>query len=122
MELFDRSMTGFWATTYNIDLRLFSEYLVPRLGNPPVNIAVLADQRRLAHGLSRFGPEQLGGLATVNRRWLLRGVRAGGPAFHPKSYLSVSPGHALLLVGSGNLSAGGLDVLSRQVGQAADRR
>lgn len=109
VELFDRSMTGFWATTYNIDLRLFSEYLVPRLGNPPVNITVLADQRRLAHGLSRLGPDQLGGLATVNRRWLLRGVRAAGPAFHPKSYLSVSPGRALLLVGSGNLSASGLD-------------
>ncbi|MHA6622488.1 hypothetical protein [Pseudonocardia sp. DLS-67] len=109
VELFDRSMTGFWATTYNIDLRLFSEYLLPRLGNPPVNITVLADQRRLAHGLGRLGADQLGGLATVNRRWLLRGVRPAGPAFHPKSYLSVAPGRVLLLVGSGNLSAGGLD-------------
>lgn len=108
-DLFGRSTTAFWATTYNVDVRLFSEYLLPRLGAPPINATVLADQTILARGMARIRPDREGGLATVNRRWLLRGVRAGGAAFHPKSYLSVSPGRAFLLVGSGNLSAGGLD-------------
>ena len=108
-ELFVRSASALWATTYNVDLRLFSEFLLPRLGAVPLNATVLADDRRLAHSLSRTPPDRLEGLATVNRRWLLRGVRARGPAFHPKSYLSVAGRSATLLVGSGNLSVDGLD-------------
>lgn len=107
-ELFTGAATGLWATTYNIDLGLFNEFLLPRLGEPPLNVAVLADQRRLTASLERIPAERADTLAAVNRRWLLRGVQAGG-AFHPKSYLAVTGRTATLLVGSGNLSASGLD-------------
>ena len=36
-------VTAFWATTYSVDLHLFNEYLLPRLGDPPLNVVVLAD-------------------------------------------------------------------------------
>lgn len=108
-ELFTGRCTALWATTYNVDLHLFNEFLLPRLGNPPLNVVVLADQHRLARSLDRVPPERVDTLATVNRRWLLRGVRAGGAAFHPKTYLFVQGTGVTLLVGSGNLSAGGID-------------
>lgn len=107
-ELFTRSVTALWATTYSVDLALFSEFLLPRLGDPPLNVTVLADYERLAASLARIPPERADTLATVNRRWLLRGVQAGG-AFHPKTYLSATSRKATLLVGSGNLSVDGLD-------------
>lgn len=107
-ELFTGAATALWATTYTIDLGLLNEFLLPRLGDPPLNVAVLADQRRLTASLERIPAERADTLAAVNRRWLLRGVQTGG-AFHPKSYLAVTGSGATLLVGSGNLSAGGLD-------------
>jgi hypothetical protein len=107
-ELFTGAATGLWATTYTIDLGLFNEFLLPRLGELPLNVAVLADQRRLTVSLDRIPAERADTLAAVNRRWLLRGVPAGG-AFHPKSYLLVTASGTTLLVGSGNLSASGLD-------------
>jgi hypothetical protein len=107
-ELFTGAASALWATTYNMDLALFNEFLLGRLGDPPLNIAVLADHRRIAAGLERIPAERAGTLAAVNRRWLLRAVRTGG-AFHPKSYLAVAGSRATLLVGSGNLSAAGLD-------------
>jgi hypothetical protein len=107
-ELFTGAAVALWATTYTIDLGLFNEFLLPRLGDPPLNVAVLADQQRLTASLERIPAERADTLAAVNRRWLLRGVQAGG-AFHPKSYLAVAGNGATLLVGSGNLSAGGLD-------------
>ena len=107
-ELFTGDASALWATSYTIDLALFNEFLLGRLGDPPLNIAVLADQRRLAAGLARIPAERTDTLAAVNRRWLLRGIRTGG-AFHPKSYLKVAGNRATLLVGSGNLSVGGLD-------------
>ncbi|MFH8483984.1 hypothetical protein [Streptomyces longisporoflavus] len=108
VELFAGSVEALWATTYTMDLGLFNEFLLARLGDPPLNIAVLADHRRLASSLARIPAERADTLAPVNRRWLLRGVRISG-AFHPKSYLAVTGGGATLMVGSGNLSAGGLD-------------
>ena len=107
-ELFISTATAFWATTYGIDLALFSEFLLARLGDPPLNVAVLADHRRLAASLQRIPAERAGTLAMVNRRWLLRGVPITG-AFHPKSYLTVAGSRVTLMVGSGNLSADGLD-------------
>jgi hypothetical protein len=107
-ELFVGTATALWATTYNVDLALFNEFLLARLGDPPLNIAVLADHRRLTASLQRIPAERADTLATVNRRWLLRGVRTSG-AFHPKSYLAIKGSRATLLVGSGNLSADGLD-------------
>lgn len=107
-ELFTGTATALWATTYNLDLGLFNEFLLGRLGEPPLNIAVLADHRRLTASLERIPAERADTLAAVNRRWLLRGVRFGG-AFHAKSYLAVAGSRVTLLVGSGNLSTGGLD-------------
>jgi hypothetical protein len=109
LELFRSNCTAFWATTYNMDLGLFNEFLLGRLGEPPLNIAVLADQERVATTLARIPPEKTDQIAVVNRRWLLRGARIGSGRFHPKSYLAVTATRATLLVGSGNLSAGGLD-------------
>lgn len=109
VELFRASVTALWATTYNVDLHLFNEFLLGRLGDPPLNVVILADHRRLATGLARVAPEQVSALHAVNSRWLLRAVRPGGQAFHPKTYLAVHRSRATLLVGSGNLSRGGLD-------------
>jgi hypothetical protein len=107
-ELFTGSTTALWATTYNLDLSLMSEFLLSRLGEPPLNVVVLADHHRLGGSLARIPAERVDSLATVNRRWLVRGVRAG-VAFHPKTYLQVTHGRARLLVGSGNLSDRGLN-------------
>lgn len=76
-DLFTGSTTALWATTYNLDLSLMSEFLLRRLGEPPVNVAVLADHHRLSGSLARIPAERVDSLATVNRRWLVRGVRAG---------------------------------------------
>ncbi|MFG2076088.1 hypothetical protein [Nonomuraea maritima] len=108
-ELFTGAASALWATTYSVDLSLFNEFLLPRLGEPPLNVVVLADHRRLAAGLERLPADAVGALAAVNRRWLLRGIRPGGQAFHPKTYLAVAGTRVTLLVGSGNLSMTGLD-------------
>jgi hypothetical protein len=107
-ELFSSGVTAFWATTYSVDLHLFNEYLLPRLADPPLNVVVLADHHRLSTVLQRIPPEQAETLAAVNRKWLLRGISPSGGVFHPKTYLSVHSARAVLLVGSGNLSASGL--------------
>jgi hypothetical protein len=44
-ELFTRSTSALWATTYNVDLRLVNEFLLQALGAPPLNVTVLADGR-----------------------------------------------------------------------------
>lgn len=101
--------TAFWATTFNLDLGLFNEYLLRRLGEPPLNAVVLADRERLDSTLNAIPPERVDSLEPVNRRWLLRGARLGTGRFHSKSYLTVTQRSAKLLVGSGNLSSDGLD-------------
>jgi hypothetical protein len=108
-ELFTAAVSALWATTYSLDLSLFNEFLLGRLGDPPLNVAILADHRRLAVSLDRIPSERADTLASVNRRWLLRAVRPGGQAFHPKTYLVVTSARTTLLVGSGNLDARGLD-------------
>ncbi|TFV91151.1 hypothetical protein [Blastococcus sp. CT_GayMR16] len=108
-ELFHADCVALWATTYNLDLALFNEYLLGRLGDPPLNAVVLADRDRLDASLDAVPPERIEILGPVNRRWLLRGVRVGPGRFHPKSYLTVTARTAKLLVGSGNLSTNGID-------------
>ncbi|TCK21941.1 hypothetical protein [Pseudonocardia endophytica] len=108
-ELFTRPVSALWATTYNVDLALVNEFLLPRLGQPPLNLTVLADHRTLGRTLARIPADRTDTLAAVNRRWLLRGARGHGPSFHPKSYLAVTSARATLMVGSGNLSLRGLD-------------
>lgn len=107
-RLFTPATEALWATTYSLDLGLINEFLLPRLGDPPLNIAVLADQRRMAADLARIPAGRSGAVAKVNSRWLLRGIPSRG-AFHPKSYLALSRRGATLLVGSGNLTLNGLD-------------
>lgn len=108
-ELFLGGCSALWATTYSMDLGLFNEFLLPRLGEPPLNAVVLMDHRRLASSLERIPADRVDTLARVNRHWLLRGVPLGGRAFHPKTYLAVRGSLAVLLVGSGNLTEDGLD-------------
>ena len=108
-EVFTSSAQALWATTYNLELAMVNEFLLPRLGEPPVNLTVLADHRRLSASLDRIPPERADSLALVNRRWLLRGIRPCAQVFHPKSLLAVTARRATLLVGSGNLSRYGLD-------------
>lgn len=109
LELFRPNAIALWATTYSIDLELFNEFLLGRLGDPPLNIAILADPQRLSATLERIPPEKSDQVAAINQRWLLRAAQLGSGRFHPKSYLMVTPTKATLLVGSGNLSTSGLD-------------
>jgi hypothetical protein len=109
-ELFRPECVALWATTYNLDIALFNEYLLRRLGDPPLNAVVLADRERVDAALEHVPQERLDILSPVNRRWLLRGARIGMGRFHPKSYLAVTARTAKLLVGSGNLSSNGIDV------------
>lgn len=108
-ELFRADRVALWATTYNVQLALFNEYLLRRLGDPPLNVAVLADRRCVNDALAAIPSERVDVVGAVNRRWLLRPVQMGTGRFHPKSYLAVSTRSAKLLVGSGNLSSSGLD-------------
>lgn len=108
-ELFRGDCVALWATTYNVELNLFNEYLLRRLGDAPLNAVVLADRRRLDESLSAIPSERLDTLGPVNRRWLLRGLQLGTGRFHPKSYLAVRPRSATLMVGSGNLSTSGIN-------------
>jgi hypothetical protein len=108
-ELFRADCVALWATTFNLNLALFNEYLLGRLGDPPLNAVVLADRNRLDDTLRAVPRERVDLLGSVNRRWLLRGARVGSGRFHPKSYLAVTPRTAQLLVGSGNLSTNGID-------------
>jgi hypothetical protein len=76
----------------------------------PLNAVVLADQDKLAE-VWRNLPEDNEYLARqAGHRYLLRGVRsAGGGAFHPKTYLFSRADGATLVVGSGNMTRGGID-------------
>jgi hypothetical protein len=107
--LFRSDRVAFWATTYNIQLALFNEYLLRRLGDPPLNIAVLADRRCVDDTLAAIPADRLDLVGPVNSRWLLRSVQLGTGRFHPKSYFTATARTARLLVGSGNLSGSGLD-------------
>lgn len=109
LELFRSNVVAFWATTYNIDLSLFNEFLLKRLGEPPLNIAILADPERLATTLGRIPAAKTDQVKLINSRWLLRGAQMGRGRFHSKSYLALTPTKATLLIGSGNLSRSGLD-------------
>jgi hypothetical protein len=107
-ELFQSGVSAMWATTYNIDLELFNEFLLRYLGAPPLNVVVLSDQLRLANNLERLSSEQINSISATNSAWLLRGVRSA-QSFHPKTYLTIIGKHVKLLVGSGNLSYQGLN-------------
>ena len=102
---------AFWGTTYALGLALFDHYLLRQLGGPPLNAVLLADHWKLSEMWAGLGADEHYLARQANRVYLLRGVQLrGGGAFHPKTYLFVRRDGATLVVGSGNLTRGGLDV------------
>ena len=101
---------AFWGTTYTLGLALFDQYLLGRLGGPPLNAVLLADHWKLAEMWDRLDPQEHYLARQANRVYLIRGVELrGGGAFHPKTYLFARGEEATLIVGSGNLTRQGID-------------
>lgn len=110
IEHFSRDVHAFWATTYQLDLKLFDQFLLRRLGNAPLNGVVLCDEDGVSDALLTLSDVDAHVAASANRRYLLRGMRLpSGGRFHPKTYLFASRRRTVLLVGSGNLTRSGLD-------------
>lgn len=110
IEHFSRDAHTFWATTYQLDLKLFDQFLLRRLGSTPLNAVVLCDEDGVSDALPNPSDVDAHVAANANRRYLLRGIRlASGGRFHPKTYLFASRRRTVLLVGSGNLTRTGLD-------------
>lgn len=110
VEFFSRDVHTFWATTFQLDLKLFDQFLLRRLGNEPLNAVVLCDEDDLSETLGQLTEVDRHVAANANRRYLLRGMRVpSGGRFHPKTYLFASRRRTVLLVGSGNLMRSGLD-------------
>jgi hypothetical protein len=83
---FDKRWRVFWATSYTFDPVFFESFLLPRLGDPPLNATVLIDRHCLADAwqdLEATSPWR----ARANRDYLVRGVGPTQGAFHPKTYL-----------------------------------
>lgn len=108
VNLFRPAVRACWITTYNLDLGLFDGFLFNRLGDPPLNVTVLADGHHHDETLAALTVDEPWRIDRVNRRWLLRPVHHI-PTFHPKTLLFVEASKTTLLVGSGNLSYSGLD-------------
>lgn len=110
IEFFSQDVHAFWATTYQLDLKLFDGFLLRRLGGTPLNAVVLCDEDGVSEALLGLTDVDAHVAANANRRYLLRGIRPpSGGRFHPKTYLFVSRRRTTLLVGSGNLTRSGLD-------------
>ena len=108
--LLGRSVHAFWGTSFSFDLRLFDQYLLRRVAQNSLNAVVLVDHDKLASLWEHLQEGETYLVKQAGRRYLLRGVRPpGGGAFHPKTYLFARTDHATLLVGSGNLTRGGID-------------
>lgn len=110
VDYFSRDVHTFWATTFQLDLKLFDQFLLRRLGHEPLNAVVLCDEDVLSDTLDQLSEVDRHVAANANRRYLLRGMRVpSGGRFHPKTYLFSSRRRTILLVGSGNLTRSGLD-------------
>lgn len=93
------------ATTYGVDPLFIDRYVFEKLEAfaDADDVAIIADARQLEGSyLSAAYVSPL-----VNRRYLVHGVASTG-AFHPKLILAGSEKRLLLLVGSGNLTSGGM--------------
>ncbi len=99
----------FWATTYTFELPFFESFLLPRLGEAPLNATVLVDAHRHADALQNLGVDTPWRGARANRDYLVRGVAPTNGAFHPKTYFFGNDRTGLLYVGSGNLAMSGLE-------------
>jgi hypothetical protein len=106
---FDRHWTVFWATTYTFELPFFESFLLPRLGEPPLNATILVDAKRLADAVQDLAGDTPWRGARANRDYLVRGVAPTRGAFHPKTYFFGNYRTGVLLVGSGNLTMSGLE-------------
>lgn len=98
-----------WVTTYTFEPAFFEAFLLRRLGDPPLNVVVLADAQRLADTWSSIGVHDVWRVPGVNRRYLVRGFARAAGAFHAKTILLANEKRGLLLVGSGNVGLGGLE-------------
>ena len=106
------SWTVCWATTYTFEPAFYDVEILRRLGDPPLNAVVLADDLRLARALDEMAgldAAEQWSLRHANRTYLLRTVRLPGGVFHPKTILVGNRKHGRLLVGSGNIGFAGLD-------------
>ena len=97
-----------WVTTYTFDPGFFATFLLPRLGERPRNVVVLADFVKLADAWAAIDPDDARDLRGANRTYLVHPVSLGG-AFHPKTVLLANGKEGLLLVGSGNLGLHGME-------------
>ena len=121
-NLFKPGTHAFWGTTYTLGLALFDQYLLRRLGGPPLNAVLLADHWKLGEMWDRLDPEEHYLARQANRLYLMRGIEVpGGGAFHAKTFLFARRDEATLVVGSGNLTRQGIDA-GKEVFTAFDTR
>lgn len=106
---FSPRWTTCWVTTYTFEPAFFDTVMARRLGDPPLNIVVLADQDRLARTWHDIGPGERWSIRGANRSYLIRGVSLPAGVFHPKTILLANEREGILLVGSGNVGFDGLD-------------
>ncbi len=106
---FQNRWTLFWATSYTFEFSIFDEFWFPRLGEPPLNATLLIDATQLAETWADISEGEESRVRRANRDYLVRGVRLGGGAFHPKTYFFANNKEGVLLVGSGNLGIPGLE-------------
>jgi hypothetical protein len=97
-----------WITSYTFDPGFFSTFLMPRLGEPPLNAVVLADFLKLAEVWGQVEVDDLRQLRGANRSYLVHPVSISG-AFHPKTVFLANGKEGVLLVGSGNLGLRGME-------------
>jgi hypothetical protein len=106
---FNRRWSVLWCTTYTCDVIAFEEYFLNQLGDPPLNMTILADFQAHARGLAAIDDQgNRGRMRRLGKDYLLRGVAWPTGAFHPKTYLFGNQDAGLLLVGSGNAGLDGL--------------
>ena len=74
-NLFKPGTHAFWGTTYTLGLALFDQYLLRRLGGPPLNAVLLADHWKLGEMWDRLDPEEHYLARQANRLYLMRGIR-----------------------------------------------
>ena len=106
---FERRWRVLWATSYTFEPVFFESFLLPRLGDPPLNVTILVDRHRLADAWQDLGDTTPWRGSRANRDYLVRGVAPTNGAFHPKTYFLADEQTGVLFVGSGNISMGGLE-------------
>lgn len=85
-------------------------HLLPELANFAATGSISISVGIGLQGTSKEGLEALlhRVVAVGGEVWVFHNAHPSSPTFHPKIYLFKKPGRALLILGSGNLTAGGL--------------